>query len=240
MTILIIEDNEIEMENLKILLEGFPDFRLVGVADSLFNGIDIANGLQPDIIMLDIQLECENSLDHLHQLKYAPYLICSTLYSKHALQAFEVGATDYLTKPITREKLARALNRIPMGHKPSLQDRGKESLLLKNGSKTERVPIELIVLITSERDYSTVRDEKNSIFISPRRMREWKEILPPHLFIHLDRSTIVNKEQVVSYTRQGFGRSAMITFINGETHQIGSTALQRLRSVLKAEVKSEV
>ena len=240
MTILIIEDNEIEMENLKILLEGFPDFRLVGVADSLFNGIDIANGLQPDIIMLDIQLECENSLDHLHQLKYAPYLICSTLHSKHALQAFEVGATDYLTKPITREKLARALNRIPMGHKPSLQDSTKESLLLKNGSKTERVPIELIVLITSERDYSTVRDEKNSIFISPRRMREWKEILPPHLFIHLDRSTIVNKAQVVSYTRQGFGRSAMITFINGETHQIGSTALQRLKSVLKAEVKSEV
>lgn len=240
MTILIIEDNEIEMENLKILLEGFPDFRLVGVADSLFNGIDIANGLQPDIIMLDIQLECENSLDHLHQLKYAPYLICSTLHSKHALQAFEVGATDYLTKPITREKLARALNRIPMGHKPSLQDSGKESLLLKNGSKTERVPIELIVLITSERDYSTVRDEKNSIFISPRRMREWKEILPPHLFIHLDRSTIVNKAQVVSYTRQGFGRSGMITFINGETHQIGSTALQRLKSVLKAEVKSEV
>ena len=58
-------------------------------------------------------------------------------------------------------------------------------------------------------------------------------------FIHNSRPIKMNKEQVVSYTRQGFGRSAMITFINGETHQIGSTALQRLRSVLKAEVKCE-
>ena len=234
MTVFIIEDNEIEMENLKTLLKGFDDFEVIGTADTLFHGIEIVNGLQPDVIMLDIQLECENSLDHIGLLNYQPYIVCSTLYTEHALQAFEVGVKDYLTKPITEEKLTSALNRIPLDYQSSqLKEEEKGSFLLKNGSKFEKVPIELIVLVTADRDYTTVRDERNSEFISTHRMREWSELLPSSLFIALDRSTIVNKEQIASYTRLGMNRTAKITFINGQKHKIGPTALRRLRAEIE-------
>lgn len=233
MKILIIEDNEIEMENLKTLLEGFENFQVIGTADSLIFGMEIANSLQPEIIMLDIQLEVENSLDHIEQLNYRPFIICSTLYTEHALQAFEVGVTDYLTKPITLEKLTRALNRLPATQEPSQSEEENQTLLLRNGDKTEKVPIDLIVLITADRDYSTVRTEKNSEFMSTRKMREWRDLLPEKLFITLDRSTIVNKNHIASYTRLGLDRMATIRFLNGEKHKIGSTALRRLKLMME-------
>lgn len=232
-TILIVEDNEIELENVRTLLESFEDHQIIGSADTIAVGLRIANCLRPDIILLDIQLQGGNSLDHIGALEYQPYIVCSTLYTKHALQAFEVGATDYLTKPITLEKLTRALNRIPTEHPQPQSNENKTAILLRSGAKSEKVPIELIVLITADRDYTTVKDEKNSTFISTRRMREWNKLLCPELFLMLDRSTIVNRKQISSYTRTGIGRTATITFLNGEEHQIGSTAHRRLREMLE-------
>ncbi|MGJ8654893.1 MAG: LytR/AlgR family response regulator transcription factor [Akkermansiaceae bacterium] len=239
MTVLIIEDNEIEMENLITLLGSVADYQIVGGADTIKEGASLANKLRPDIIFLDIQLECENSLEHLDLLDYHPTIICSTLFTDHALQAFEVGVTDYLTKPITREKLDRALNRLPKKGSQSKeieldkQSDGMGTLLLRNGTKTEKVCIESIILVTADRDYSTVRDEKKSLFTSSRRMREWGEILPSKHFVTLDRSTIVNKKHITSYTRLGAKRVAKVTFINGETHKIGSTALRRLKAAIE-------
>ena len=234
MTILIIEDNEIEIENLRILLEGFDEYDVVATADTIQQGIEIANSRQPDIIMLDIQLECQNSLEHIHQLTYGPYIICSTLCTEHALQAFEVGVSDYLTKPITHEKLSRALNRLPSVKDQPDPDAAKSSLPLSNGAKTQMVPIEQIILVTGDRDYTIVRDRNNSEFINTRRMREWSELLPPGLFATLDRSTIVNKGQIVSYTRLDADRTATVSFSNGHQHKIGSTARRRVKSISEA------
>lgn len=232
MTVLIIEDNEIEMENLKILLSRLDTELEVSSTDSLQEGIKTANELKPHIIILDIQLECSNSLDHIEQLTYSPYIICSTLYSSHALQAFEVGVTDYLTKPITEEKLLRALNRIPSAPLSEILASSpdeKGCVFLKNGPKTEKIPLDQIYLIIADRDYTVVKNENGSEFVSTRRMREWKELLPVSKFSAIDRSTIVNTEVIVSYTSLGINRTSTITFSNGEKHQIGSTGLRRLK-----------
>ncbi len=231
MTILIIEDNEIEMENLKILLGGVDDFEVIATADNIHQGIEIANRLQPDIIMLDIQLECQNSLEHVHRLQYHPYIICSTLHTEHALQAFEVGVSDYLTKPITQEKLLRALNRLPKKTEQLNSGTHQNLLPLNVGTKVHMVPIESIILVTGDRDYTIVRDKDNSEFTNTRRMREWAELLPPKLFFTLDRSTIVNKAQIVSFTRLGVDRMATVHFTNGHQHKIGTIARLRLKAI---------
>jgi len=234
MTVFIIEDNEIEMENLKTLLSGFEQYTLIGSADTIEKGIEGVNKLSPDILFLDIQLECENSLDHLDSLDCQPYIVCSTLYTEHAIQAFEVGATDYLTKPITHEKLLRALNRIPLDSRSPKGIDKPEGILLKNGTKTERVLFQSILMVTADSDYSLVKDIKKSRFISTRRMREWKEILSPSDFISIDRSTIVNLDEIESFTRLGADRTASLLFKNGEELKIGPAALKRLKEALES------
>jgi two-component system response regulator LytT len=231
MNILIIEDSEIEMENLQILLEAFDQYKVIGAADTIKEGIEMANSQQPEVIILDIQLECENSLEYIHELNYSPHIICSTLYTEHALQAFEVGVMDYLTKPITHEKLCRGLNRIPGPDAPSRASTEHTALALRCGTRTQMVPLEQIILIAADRDYTTVSDRNKTEFLSTRRMREWSEILPPKLFATLDRSTIVNLKHIDSHTQLGPDRTATIYFSNGHQLTIGSTAYRRLKSI---------
>ncbi|MBK1831280.1 response regulator transcription factor [Verrucomicrobiaceae bacterium R5-34] len=233
MTILIIEDNEIEMENLKLLLAAFEGYEVIATAESIHQGIELANNMQPELIMLDLQLDCQNSLEHVHLLDYSPYIICSTLCTEHALQAFEVGASDYLTKPITHEKLCRALERLPQGQGEPQHRARKMALPLHNGTKTQMVPIDHITLVTADRDYTIVRDISDSEFISTRRMHEWGKLLPSPLFVTLDRSTIVNLDQIDHYTRLGPDRTATINFKNEHQHRIGSTARRRLKASIE-------
>jgi len=234
MTILIIEDNEIEMENLKILLNQFDEYNVIATADNINEGIEIANSQEPDIIMLDIHLGCQNSLEHVHRLTYNPYIICSTLHTEHALQAFEVGVSDYLTKPITHKELCRALDRLREMKEQTDPNATQNRLPLNKGTTTHMVPIEHIILVTGDRDYTLVRDKNNAEFINTRRMREWSELLPTNLFVTLDRSTIVNKVQIVSFTRLGADRMATVSFANGYQHKIGSIARRRLKSISEA------
>ena len=229
MKTIIIEDNEIELENLLILLEKFDSFEVVETASTIEDGIKLANNQRPELIMLDIQLECQNSLDHIDQLDFTPYIICSTLYTQHALQAFEVGVTDYLIKPITHEKLHRALNRLPRSLN---MNRTAETLLLNNGKTSQMVPIKDVIQIVADGDYTSALDVKNTKFLCSRKMREWAELLPDSLFISIDRSTIINRNKIASFSQLDANRSAKITFHNGHTLNIGPTALRRLKSIL--------
>lgn len=232
MKTLIIEDNEIELENLKTLLADVQGYELIGTANTIKHGIELANSDRPDLIFLDIQLECENSLEHIHQLDFAPCIICCTLYPEHALQAFEVGVTDYLTKPITHEKLCRALNRLPDPDATHL-DRATAALPLNNGTTTHMVQFSQIIQIIADRDYTTVRDNQDTEFLCTRRMQEWAELLPASLFATLDRSTIINRKQIDSFSQLTPDRLATITFQSGHTLEIGPTALRRLKAVLQ-------
>ncbi|YCM42841.1 LytTR family DNA-binding domain-containing protein [Verrucomicrobiaceae bacterium 227] len=233
MRTLIIEDNEIETENLKILLGEFDPPRLIGAVDTIRQGIEVANRERPELILLDIQLECQNSLEHIHQLQYDPYIICCTLHTEHALQAFEVGVNDYLTKPITLEKLSRALTRIPDLTATGENDLEKQCIALDRGPHVNMVPLTQIIQICADGDYTVVRDLHDSEFLGRRRMSEWTKLLPSSLFISLDRSTIINRQRVASFTQLQPDRTAKITFDNGHTHTIGAAALRRLKSALQ-------
>ncbi len=232
MKTIIIEDNELDMENLKILLGEFNAFERVGTACTIKQGLELANSVRPDLILLDIQLECSNSLEHLHKLDYEPYIICCTLYNEHALQAFEIGVSNYLTKPITPEKLNRALNRLPDLEATHL-DRISDALPLNNGSTTQMVLFNQIIQIIADRDYTTVHTESNEEFLCTRRMQEWAELLPVRLFAMLDRSTIINRKQIDSFSALSPERTATITFKNQHTLEIGPTALRRLKAILQ-------
>ncbi len=233
MTLLIIEDNEIELENLKILLESFDDCTLIAEANNITLGIQLANLLHPDVILLDIQLEDQNSLDYVHLFNESPYIICTTLHTEHALQAFEVGVMDYLTKPITREKLDRALSRLPEPRALKNRDRTYQTVILSTGNTTQAVAINDLISISADGDYTIAYDTQNTRFLCSRRMREWAELLPASHFITLDRSSIVNKKQIASYSKLDDNRTATITFNNDATLNIGPTALRRLKSILE-------
>ncbi|VGO17483.1 Transcriptional regulatory protein YehT [Pontiella desulfatans] len=231
MKVIIIEDNIVDMENLKILLGKFGDHELVGTAETIEKGMDLAAQLRPDIILSDIQLGREVSLDHLRKLDYSPHIICTTLYESHALRAYEVGAIDYLLKPVTEEKLERAFRRVP-NPRPK-KSTGNGIILLKIGNTTRISQINEIIQVTADRDYTTILDDNGTHPLCNRRMHEWLELLPHEQFVSLDRSTIINVKKISAFSRLNHSNKAQIVLLNGDILEIGPTALGRLQQIFQ-------
>jgi len=110
--VLIADDEEIARKRLTRLLKAIPDIDLRGeCADGLAVLKRVAEG-DIDVMLLDIQMPGLTGLEALALLPDdGPYTIFCTAYAEHAVAAFDVGAIDYLLKPIEGDRLEKALQR---------------------------------------------------------------------------------------------------------------------------------
>ena len=90
------------------------DMQVVGEADNGLAAAEQIETLQPDLVLLDIQMPGLSGLEVAAQLdsERAPLLVFVTAFDQHALKAFELNAVDYLLKPYDKERLLRSLSRV--------------------------------------------------------------------------------------------------------------------------------
>lgn len=117
MKVLIIEDSRLARLELKELLQAYPQLELVGEAADVPTALKLVAAKQPDLLLLDIDLGGATAFDLLAELVFVPKIIFTTAFAEHALQAFNYPTVDYLLKPVTAERLALALAKLPL---PSL------------------------------------------------------------------------------------------------------------------------
>ncbi|HYM47962.1 MAG TPA: response regulator, partial [Burkholderiaceae bacterium] len=85
--------------------------QLVGEAEGGISGLEEADRLHPDVVLLDVHMPDMNGIEvarHLAQRENPPAVIFITAYDEHALDAFEVQALDYLMKPVRADRLVAA------------------------------------------------------------------------------------------------------------------------------------
>ncbi len=109
---IIIDDERLARNELKKLLQEFPEVEVVGEAANAAEGIEKIDTLSPDLIFLDIQMPGKTGFDMLCELEKTPHVIFTTAYDEFALKAFEVNALDYLMKPVEPRRLADALHKL--------------------------------------------------------------------------------------------------------------------------------
>lgn len=111
--VLVADDEPVARQVLRELLEEYPDTTLAGEAASGTEAAAAIARLRPDIVLLDLQMPGLDGFAVARGLRGArlPLIIYVTAFEKHALQAFETGAVDYLLKPVRRERLLAALEK---------------------------------------------------------------------------------------------------------------------------------
>src|ERR1019366_9589363 len=120
---IIIDDERLARNELKKLLQEFPDVEVIGEAANANEGIEKIESHNPDLVFLDIQMPGKSGFDMLTQIERAPHVIFVTAYDEYALKAFEVNALDYLMKPVEPKRLADALQKLHLeDDKEPLQD----------------------------------------------------------------------------------------------------------------------
>jgi len=111
--VLIIEDEQPAAKRLeKLLLEVAPDLQIVQRCDSIESGVNYLKlAALPDLIMLDVQLGDGLSFEIFRQIEISCPVIFTTAFDEYAIKAFELNSIDYLLKPISKEKLAKSVEK---------------------------------------------------------------------------------------------------------------------------------
>ncbi|MCC7391964.1 response regulator [Candidatus Sumerlaeota bacterium] len=110
--LLIVDDEPLARERARRLLDRAQDIDIVGECANGTEAFAAIEKLQPDVVLLDINMPGLDGLRLVEALDDPPAIIFATAHDHHAVQAFELEAADYLLKPFSAERLKRALDRV--------------------------------------------------------------------------------------------------------------------------------
>jgi two-component system LytT family response regulator len=199
-TVLVVDDERLARKDIIAMLGDHPEVQVVGEADNVQSAVEAIERLDPDLIFLDIQMPGQSGFELLEQIQLRARVIFVTAHDQYALRAFEVNALDYLMKPVSPERLVRALERAqtgavesPIPAKPLNHD---DRLFLMIGSRFRFLMVSSIVSIHAAGDYSEIWLAEGGKGLVLKSLKEWEKRLPPQYFVRIHRSAIVNMDYV--------------------------------------------
>ena len=180
--VLIVDDEALARLRLRTLLGDCtsPAVLVAGEAAHAVQAMDALRREVFDVVLLDIRMPGVDGItlaQTLAQLPQPPAVVFVTAHSEHAVQAFEVEAVDYLTKPVRLERLQQALQKVERlahsarGLQPEVDE---ECLIIQDRGRTERVSLEEVLYLKAELKYVTVRTASRS-FILDGSLNELEE-----------------------------------------------------------------
>lgn len=226
MTVLIVEDEELAVKKLKKTLASVdPDAEVVGVADSIMATVKWINeNPLPDLILMDIELSDGQSFEIFNRVSIKCPVIFTTSYDEYALKAFKVNSVDYLLKPIQKEDLEAALQKMHQLKEVYKQPESKpdmniESLvkelqeklqlkeyrkrfLVRHAQKLVSVDTDEIAYFFSDGRLNFFKTHDNKKFVVDYTMDELEEMLDPQKYFRISRSfyiSVGSVEQIHEY-----------------------------------------
>ena len=170
--VLIVDDEAPARALLREYLAAHSDVEVVGECMNGFEAVQRIAELDPDLVLLDVQMPKLDGFEVLELLERRPEVVFITAYDEYALKAFEVHAVDYVLKPVGRERLAEALSRVrerlavppaaPPGAPEALAAAARppgqfvERLLVKDGAHVHVIPVDRLDWIEAQDDYVAI------------------------------------------------------------------------------------
>ncbi len=202
--VLVVDDESLARSRLVRLLAECtaPGALVVGEAADAEQALQCVKYQQVDAVLVDIHMPGVDGLSlatSLHALPQAPVVVFVTAYAEHALQAFELDAVDYLTKPVRLERLQLTLQKIErtVNAMHGLDADSAEQILVKHErARTERVPVASVLYLKAELKYITVRTALHSYLLEGSLSE--LEARYSNRFVRIHRNALVARRAVRS------------------------------------------
>ncbi len=216
---LIADDEPRARQFLEKLLGEHETLEVVGAARGGAEALQMVGELKPDVAFLDIHMPDLSGLEVARHLRgaEAPIVVFVTAYDKYAVEAFEVAALDYVLKPIKRERLADAVNRVlaesqsgrPAARAEALREALESPALQSQLPPLRRLPVrhrrevklldlEQVPLIFS-RDRLVLARCADHEYLVDYTLQELEQRLPEGQFVRVHRAALVNVDAIESY-----------------------------------------
>ena len=200
--VLVVDDESLARGRLKTLLGDCrqPGAQVAGEAANAVQAIDFLQHHEVDAVLADIHMPGADGLmlaQVLRQMPQAPALVFVTAHAEHAVQAFELEALDYLTKPVRLERLQAALQKVARAMHPAQEtgsDGVEDVLVIQERGRAERVPLAQVLYLKAELKYLTVRTASRSYLLEASLSE--LENRHSNRFIRIHRNALVARRAV--------------------------------------------
>jgi two-component system response regulator AlgR len=205
MRALIVDDDPLARARLAALLGECGGVEIVGSVGDGEAALGSLGELQPDVLLLDINMPGLSGTAVAQRLagRARPQVIFCTAYEAHALKAFELGAVDYLLKPVRLERLRDALQRAQR----RLIDAPNEPVAYLHGrlrGEQIRIALNEVICLLAEEKYVVVKHRRGELLIE-ESLRQLEEAYPEQL-IRLHRNCLVPPARLLGIKTLADGR----------------------------------
>ncbi|HEY2292064.1 MAG TPA: LytTR family DNA-binding domain-containing protein [Thermoanaerobaculia bacterium] len=247
-TLLIVDDEPLAREGLRLLLAGDPDVAAVHEAKDGREAVAALRETRPDLVFLDVQMPEMDGLAVIREIgpENMPAVVFVTAHDTYAIQAFEVNALDYLLKPVTRERFAQALARakarlrtqpaaeasrqiLSLLETIGLPSRALKRLAVRSAGKTTFVDIADVDWIEAAENYVKLHSGRASHLVHVA-MNTLEKSLDPETFLRIHRSIIVNVGRIQELEPVAHGEY-VVSLPHGIRVRSGRTYHEKLKAL---------
>lgn len=244
--VLIIDDEEPARMLIREYLQIFSNIDIIGEATNGFEGVQIINDQQPDLIFLDIQMPKLTGFEMLELIDPKPHIIFSTAFDQFAIKAFEMSAIDYLLKPYSKDRFQQAVNKVLKKAKRHVQIvETKQQILsslentsellsriaLRIGNKIKVIPIDEISHLESDDDYVKIHVGE-VVFLKEKTMKYFESHLNSEQFVRIHRSFILNVNFLDRLER--YEKDSYVALLKDQSRlKVSAAGYKLLKKVLK-------
>jgi two-component system LytT family response regulator len=248
LTTLIVDDEPLAREGLRLLLSQDPEVSAVYEAKDGRGAIAAIREMRPDLVFLDVHMPEMDGFAVVEEIgaERMPAVVFVTAHDRYAIQAFEVNAIDYLLKPVTRERFGYALERAKDRLKLAPSDEASRQVLclletikaprrhikrlaVRSAGKTVFVDVEAVDWMEAAENYVQLHTGQVSHLIHVT-MNALEKSLDPEIFLRVHRSTIVNVGRIKEL-QPGQHGEYLITLQDGTQLRSGRTYSNKLRAL---------
>ena len=233
MTCIIIDDESHCIKTLANLIEkNFDQIRILASCNDATKAYDLIMLHQPDFIFLDIEMPLLNGFDLLSKFEDLFFdVIFTTAYDSYAIKAIKFSALDYLLKPISKDDLAAAIEKV----QKKLVTISKTQLQMATTMQNKQLPgvialpssdgltfaaVDDIIFCTADGSYTKIYMTDDRETLLSKTLGDVNELLGEYDFFRIHNSTLINLKQVKNYIR---GEGGEVIMNNGKSLQVART-----------------
>jgi two-component system LytT family response regulator len=203
-SVLLVDDEPLAREGLRLLLAPDPDVAAIHEARDGREAVAAIRRLRPDLVLLDVQMPEMDGLAVVREIGPGrmPATIFVTAHDRHAVEAFEIHAVDYLLKPVGRERFAAAMARAKAGLAGTgeritslMESRRLTRFAVRSGAKTLLIAVEDVDWIGAAENYVELHAGR-AVHLVRAGMNAVEKALDPAVFLRIHRSVIVNVTRI--------------------------------------------
>ncbi|HMQ08007.1 MAG TPA: LytTR family DNA-binding domain-containing protein [Saprospiraceae bacterium] len=229
LTTILIDDEESATELLSIELAMYcPGVQIIDKIHRPEEVKDKVSLLRPDFIFMDIEMPGMDGFHVLEEIKHLPVeVVFITAYDRFALKAFQFSAIDYLLKPVGKNELQNAVEKVKRRIEGRRTNDKIEALLsninfLKNGFPNlavhsldgiEFIPVDQIVYCAADNNYTQIHSLEGKHILASRTLKEIEIMLEDHDFLRIHQSYLINLRHLKKYSR---GQGGTVIMINNK------------------------